>query len=287
LAVEPRRFCVDCHVQGGGQRAEGIACAACHAEPHAAAATTPAALPVSPLRDPSFCRRCHEFATPAWDGGQLQATDLPMQSTFTEWQAYRRAGGRDSCQSCHMPGGDHLMRGAHDIDLLKGALAVRAVRGRAGEVTFTLASINVGHRFPTGDLFRHLTLEVLDGQVWRVIHRVGRLFETRLDPSTLAVRKIEVANTTLAPGEARVVVYQGRGGPLSWRVRYHYGSERDEERALVSYDLLAVTIADGRSARSRSIRSHGTSARAGLATAAAARQAVTIATACGPLTFTF
>jgi D-alanyl-D-alanine dipeptidase len=242
LAVERRRFCVDCHAPTGvAARADGIGCASCHA-----AGATRAA-----LRAPDFCRRCHEFATPEWSGGQMRMTDLPMQSTFTEWEAYRRAGGAGTCQSCHMPGGDHAMHGAHDVELLRRAIDVAvdvapSADGRA--VTFALTSTGVGHRFPTGDLFRHLTLEVREAGgegAWRTVDRVGRSFETRMDSVTFAAHKIETANTTLVPGEPRLVTVDAGGAPLAWRLRYHYGSERDELQARASYDLLVVTLREG------------------------------------------
>lgn len=258
LAVERRRFCVDCHApQGAGQP---IGCASCHAAPgggEAAAGALHAPLVLRPraaLRDPAFCKDCHEFATPAWDGGVMRMTALPMQSTFAEWDRYRRAGGAGTCQSCHMPEGRHDMHGAHDIDLLRGSLALDVasndVRGEHGgrAVTFALRSVGVGHRFPTGDLFRHLTVEVREPSAadWRVILRAGRRFETRLDAGTLTADKIELANTTLEPGETRLVTYRRSGrAPLAWRVQYHYGSARDEARAAVSYDQLVTTLLAG------------------------------------------
>ena len=56
----------------------------------------------------------------------------------------------------------------------------------------TVTSVGVGHSFPTGDVFRHLTIEVRevreDGGApgdWRVVARLGRRFDTRLDSETL------------------------------------------------------------------------------------------------------
>jgi len=43
----------------------------------------------------------------------------------------------------------------------------------------------------------------------------------------------------------RVVRLPGSAGALVWRVRYHYGSERDEKRGLVSADALFATLATG------------------------------------------
>jgi len=293
--VEPRSFCIACHAPEAQRAEEGIGCVTCHeakrdgrrAAPPAAAvaARGPApgvaghAVPLrtrDELRDPTFCRSCHEFPTPAFEGGRRRDTVLPMQSTYTEWLAYARRGGAGTCQSCHMPGGRHVMAATRDIELLHGALSV-TVRELPDSVALVLASAGVGHAFPTGDLFRHLTVEVRplqdggdneenDGGGWRTVVRIGRTFATRLDRATLRAYKEETANTSLLPGAPRVVPLPGRGRSLLWRVRYHYGSERDETRGLVPADALVTTLAQGRTGLES-----GTAHSAGLADAAGPR----------------
>jgi len=239
--VEPRRFCVECHAPVAAHADDGIGCLSCHearaaapAPGHVAALRTR-----EELRSATACKDCHEFATPAFDDGASRATSLPMQSTYTEWVAYQRAGGAETCQGCHMPQGRHVMSGAHDVDLLRGALAVAVSDG-----ALTVTSVGVGHSFPTGDVFRHLTVEVReDGGAWRVVARLGRRFDTRLDSDTLLARKVETADTSLRPGDARVVRLPAAA--KSWRVRYHYGSERDERRGLVPDSALFATLAEG------------------------------------------
>ena len=246
LAVERRQFCIDCHVPSPSvaDASRGIGCGDCHtpSDPHGARAT-------AALRAADFCERCHEFATPEWNGGEMRTTALPMQSTYSEWQSYQRAGGEGTCQSCHMPAGDHAMHGAHDADQLRRALEVRASVAE-GVATFALRSINVGDRFLTGDLFRNLTLEIDDGGGdWRTIAREGRSFDTVLDEATLDSQG-RAANTTLAPGEVRTVAVAAPSS-IAWRVRYHYGSDRDERSARVSYDALVMTLAEGTVRRRR------------------------------------
>jgi hypothetical protein len=55
----------------------------------------------------------------------------------------------------------------------------------------------------------------------------------------------------LVPGLPRVVRLPSTRGELVWRVRYHYGSERDERRGLVPADALFVTLATGTVGRAR------------------------------------
>jgi Cytochrome c554 and c-prime len=246
--VEPRRFCVECHAGADAERAaEGIGCLGCHEARSAAPARGHVAALRSreELRSATACKDCHEFTTPAFDDGAARPTSLPMQSTYSEWAAYRRAGGGETCQGCHMPQGRHVMSGAHDVELLRGALAVAVSDG-----ALTITSVGVGHSFPTGDVFRHLTVEVREVRedggapgAWRVVARLGRRFDTRLDGDTLLARKVETADTSLRPGEARVVRLPAAA--KSWRVRYHYGSERDERRSLVPDSALFATLAEG------------------------------------------
>jgi len=274
LQVEPKAFCVGCHAPETARADEGIGCVTCHeanrddspavrrmpiapARPDAGAEHAVALRSRAALADPAFCRSCHEFATPAFEGGRKRGTALPMQSTYSEWLAYQRAGDAETCQSCHMPGGRHVMSGTRDLALLRGALAVTA-RDEPTGATLTLASVGVGHDFPTGDLFRHLTVEVRplrngdadrENSAWRIVDRIGRTFATRLDDATLLAHKEETANTSLVPGASRVVALPPREGPLGWRVRYHYGSERDEQRGLVPAAALVTTLAEGRLVR--------------------------------------
>lgn len=252
LRVEPRRFCVDCHTSAAARAEAGIGCASCHAAreggPPAGGHAVALRARVD-LRDPAFCRDCHEFATPAFEGAEMRMTDLPMQRTYSEWLAYRAGGGEGTCQSCHMPGGDHRMRGAHDVELLRRSLSVTAAADGAG-TRLTLASVGVGHGFPTGDLFRHLTVEVrtagdADDGAWRTVDRMGRTFETRFDGAKQQAYKVETADTALVPGVPRIVRLASTQAALTWRVRYHYGSERDEKRAAASAEDLFATLATG------------------------------------------
>jgi D-alanyl-D-alanine dipeptidase len=255
--VEPRQFCVDCHAPVAARADDGIGCLSCHEAPRAAA--TPghavALRTRDELGDPALCRGCHEFATPVFEGGVARLTDLPMQRTWSEWLAYRGRGGAETCQTCHRAHGDHGSNGAHDVELLRRSLAVTVVPEAPGAV-LTLASVGVGHSFPTGDLFRHLTVEVRGADEsahegvhqavddpWRVVARLGRTFDTRLEGATLLARKVETADTSLAPGVPRAVALPASA--LSWRVVYHYGSERDERRGLVPAEGLFATLAAG------------------------------------------
>jgi hypothetical protein len=136
---------------------EGITCAACHVRGGEVLAPNASARPYGhPVRhEPSlktsdFCASCHEFTGHALIDGVTVLNALPTQTTFSEWKQW---GGAKTCQQCHMPQGSHRVRGAHDVDLLRGALTLEW-RGAFATVT----AHDVGHRVPTGDVFRHLVL---------------------------------------------------------------------------------------------------------------------------------
>jgi hypothetical protein len=272
LVDEPSAFCVNCHsplpeqvdevlanlrwyawkdpVERFGaeperlperRAGEGVTCAACHVRDGVVLGTgeglgaTHGVRETPELSSPELCAGCHEFRTPIFHGDTWTLTDVPMQSTYSEWQEW---GGDQTCQDCHMPDGDHRFRGAHDRDFLVGSLAVEV-----GGSALTLRSVGVGHSLPTGDLFRNLTVEAHDGHDWAVVHRIGRRFEERRDPQTLGWTKGLVEDSSLRPGERRVV--QLPVGTSAWRVRYHFGAEHDERRGLVPLEDLVVVLRAG------------------------------------------
>ena len=222
---------------------EGVTCVVCHVRDGEILAAAPVVrndnTPMHPVRvepalkDPAFCASCHQFG--------FTNSDVLMQDTFGEWRAFAAGGGQGTCQSCHMPGGRHLFRGAWDVELLKKSLRVDVdvdIGAGAGGVALVLRSVDVGHHFPTGDLFRHLTVEVCDGSCdvdggWREVFRIGRVFGGE------GLDKRVVEDTSLVPGVARRVVVPARA---AWRVRYHYAEARHEQAGVVE----PVVIAAGR-----------------------------------------
>ncbi len=219
---------------------EGVTCVVCHvrdgqvlvAGPVTRADNTPMhPVRIEPiLKDSQFCASCHQFG--------FTDSNVLMQNTFGEWQAFAAGGGVGTCQSCHMPGGRHLFRGAWDVELLKKSLQVEVHEdvdsSVVGARVLVLRSVDVGHHFPTGDLFRHLTVEVADGDGWLELLRIGRTF------AGFGHDKHVVSDTSLVPG-VPVRVALPRGATSAWRVRYHYAEARHEAAGVVD----AVVIAAG------------------------------------------
>lgn len=281
-AAEPLDFCVHCHAPRPQQKAEilanrdfyrsldprsgipigsvdrlpephaseGVDCAACHwrdgeilSESRSFAA--PHRVTEAPeLGTGEVCAGCHDFPMPTTVDGRLALTDVPMQSTTAEWRAWQDRGGQQSCAECHMPGGDHRVRGAHDRDFLRGAWSVNPARDAKG-LRFELRSVGVGHHLPTGDLFRHATLEVQADDGWTEIARFGRTFTTTVDPAEGLPHKTLASDTSLRPDEVRVVRADDPGGTVRWRMRWHDGSPIDEARGLLDLDAITYVVASG------------------------------------------
>jgi hypothetical protein len=225
---------------------EGITCAVCHVRDGAVLAVhaddaAPHPIAVEPrLGGSELCANCHEFNAVAVRDGVARVVDEVMQSTYSEWVA----SGEGSCQSCHMPEGRHLFRGANDRELLRSSLTVTAER-RGARVVLTLASRGVGHDLPTGDLFRHLTVEVDRGAGFEVVARIGRTFALAHSPDGALVR--ETSDNRLKPGERREVAVRAPGA-VRWRVVWHDSSEADEARAILPIEQITFLMAEGEEA---------------------------------------
>jgi len=260
LAREPLPRCVHCHAPLAQQASEigalrgrtgryemrperpveaglaheGVTCAVCHVR-DGVVLTTRSVRPdaytpmhdirVEPaLKDPAFCAACHQFG--------FTDSAVLMQGTYDEWRAYRASGGEGTCQSCHMPGGRHLFRGAHDVELLRSSLTVRPDRTRDG-FFLILESKGVGHHAPTGDLFRHYTVEAKVGDDFQDVARVGRTWGGE------GLDKHVVEDTSLRPGVPLSVPLPPT--TTSWRVRYHYAEARHERAGVAD----PVVVAEG------------------------------------------
>jgi hypothetical protein len=157
--AEPRAYCADCHAplrleDGTRDATSGIGCASCHdvTEGHLEHGVS-APRPHVTTR---ACRGCHDFDVPGAPGAILQSTAREQAAT---------SFASMTCDGCHMaaaaPGRrDHRFAVARNAALLGRALAVSPARVDAGGVVVQLATHGVGHRFPTGDLYRRLTVSL-------------------------------------------------------------------------------------------------------------------------------
>jgi hypothetical protein len=126
---------------------------------------------------PEFCATCHETINPA--------TNLPVMTTYREWQASRFNTGdtatETTCQDCHFAEGRH---GAMRAEDLNGVAKVEVLTPKQMSATELLLEVRVsntgaGHDLPTGSTeLRQLWLavNVTDGD-GRMIFTSGEVDE--------------------------------------------------------------------------------------------------------------
>jgi cytochrome c554/c'-like protein len=196
--------CAGCHVRGherfGPPRRDGSLASAAPREtlPHGGVTRTPAYLASE------FCRDCHQFAA---DGPALAGKLL--QDTYNEWKASRFAAAGVQCQDCHMPDRRHMWRGIHDLDMVRGGLAISVVEDPsvADRVAARLVveSTGVGHRFPTYVTpIVVLRAELVD-ETGRAV--AGTREERRIGREVTLDLERELSDTRLRPGERAELPY--------------------------------------------------------------------------------
>jgi hypothetical protein len=183
------------------------------------------------LAETAQCAACHQFAFPARaDRGALRYhPGRPLQDTVAEWRASRYADR--ACQACHMPrvGPPGSAHASHAFAVLGDPAALaravevtaRAVRrGRQVDVALTLTAREIGHAFPTGDMFRRAVITVRAGAASRVAvltrefaptitddargHLLGQVDDTRL-PAPGAGPPVTRAITLDAPAAREAI----------------------------------------------------------------------------------
>ncbi len=262
--TEPQDRCIFCHAPMTAQLAalrtkstdalphEGVNCAVCHVRDRQVftGGTTGDSLAHAFGNEPllkkaEFCAGCHQFNFNRQVNGESILESTPVQNTYTEWLAYQKSGGTKTCQNCHMPEGRHLFRGAHDLAFLKSSLSVK-IRRVGPEIELCLKPKAVGHSFPTGDLFRHVSFEVQrDGEKeFRELYVIGKRYKLEIDEATGNAAQILDSDTALAPSEVRKVRLK-IVGPFRYRLRYHYTSEKNERISRLGSDSLIETFFSG------------------------------------------
>lgn len=250
---EEKKFvrCVYCHDPLGSSkktiqesRSEGISCAVCHirnGEIIGFGKTNTHGGKRDPfIQSSEYCGGCHQFNFLV-SRSDLIPGHVVSQNTLEEWKAYRAAGGKKTCQRCHMPGGRHLFFGGHDTKRLRQAFRYSVVRNKNG-VLFTAWTKGVGHDWPTGDLFRSVKLEVApssDGP-YKPVAEFSRPLRFKKNSKTGTMSPVIETDTRLKPFERREILVETFSG-FYFRWTYHFcstGEElkgRTEDQSVVLY----------------------------------------------------
>ncbi len=233
----PSSFCADCHAAGrarhGHHAHDGVDCASCHSSRESERERA--------SEDGSeVCAGCHQFDFPSGELGTHGVYDPadPLQDTVREWQGSDAERAGIGCVDCHMPwidaGGarhrSHRLVGAGDPELVREAIVASATARRLAEgleVTVTLAPGEVGHRVPTGDMFRRLRVAAWNDGSEPVERWLGREF-AQLPASDDRGFRLRPAldDRVPAPGdgepvEVRLLLPDARARQARWSVELH------------------------------------------------------------------
>lgn len=178
--------CVTCHVTEGDGLVRSGAARGTDQAPHVV------------HRDANFgtavCARCHEFAFP---GAEALGERGLMQKTMREHATSSRAS--ESCASCHMAGEPgrrpHGFTVSRDEAVLRASVSVRLSGTKPGPRTLEIAAVDVGHRMPTGDMFRRLELR-FDTDAEVIVQPFERSFRARPNEHG-AMARFEASDTRL------------------------------------------------------------------------------------------
>lgn len=220
----------------------GVGCAACHAPAGVA------------LRDSRLCAGCHQFGFSLRDGrGALVGlSERPQQNTYNEWLRYQaETGDSRGCAECHMPGGDHSFGGVRRLEALREAVQVRPAPGG-----LMIAVRGVGHRLPTGDIMRWLTLEVAADPLFEdavTLASFGRALsrDYGAPPGDRPLSSVRVVldsslDPLAGPLSIPVPAADGQGRPLlAWRLVYHLISLRQEQDGLLPPGVTRLVVDAG------------------------------------------
>lgn len=175
--AERTSFCRKCHAPSADPSAEppdaakeaGVGCTTCHVVSQGVVGTRAlatqrdghAVLGDARLATNEACSACHQFNIPA----PPNVASGPMQDTLGE---HARTSFADKpCQTCHMPlvpskdGGthrSHAFRVQGDTAMLAQAVKVVGTEVAHHQLALSIAPGEIGHAFPTGDLYRQVEL---------------------------------------------------------------------------------------------------------------------------------
>jgi Cytochrome c554 and c-prime len=270
----PSSFCADCHAAGrarhGHRAQDGVDCAACHAAAEGERAG-PKALGAEgdqhggpPKKGWRVCAGCHQFAFPPGALGLHGVYDPadPLQDTVHEWQASDAAREGRDCLDCHMPfvaegearHRSHRLVGAGDPDLVREALIASAaarVRPEGLEITVTLTPGEVGHRVPTGDMFRRLRVAAWNEGDTPVEQWLGREFAQMPASDDRGFRLRPVLDDRVpAPGDGepvhvRLLLPGVRVRQAHWSVELHRMPPAQARARGLDPATLSTPVAEG------------------------------------------
>ncbi len=174
------------------------------------------------LMSKELCTNCHNFNFPKTHSPVTSYNDNPMQSTGAEFNfSYIHLSGR-SCQSCHLAK-DHVLGGSNNREFLKSNLKFKISEVNTSKnysIKFRVSFDKIGHNFPTGDLFRALSLQTFDAKKKLigeyVFHKKVRVIDAFVQQDTTIKLK------PFAKSLEQEVILESEVKPEICKISYHY-----------------------------------------------------------------
>ena len=147
-----------------------------------------------------ICVDCHQFG----DEGIL-VNGKPLENTATEWLQSKYSQIGVTCIDCHMPAGQHQIKGIHDAEMTRSALSISAVI-KGNQVIVSVTNRGAGHALPTYITPRIRVLwKQLDGRVleiaslqrkmtWHETDGWHEIEDTRLMPQQTRTLSFDIAD---------------------------------------------------------------------------------------------
>jgi hypothetical protein len=238
-ASTPSESCRDCHAPSTSApgRATGIDCATCHVrDGHVLATrTSEAGERAHPMRidaalqTPDHCAGCHQFAF--MDDGS-HAVDEALQNTLVEFLASDASRDGATCQTCHMRDEgvvSHRFPGVEDPEQLARAVDVEIAARRGGgriTVDVRIEGADIGHAFPTGDVFRRAELSVTTPAGAHEAFSMQRWLGDTIDADGASLHVRTIDDSRVPPpgtGELRETLELVDDGAdaIAWELRLH------------------------------------------------------------------
>ena len=195
-SLEPQEWCLNCHAPLRAEKdiqisQQGVNCAVCHIRENKIYSSKESTDCVQPVyRDLAFntsglCANCHDFPFPL-SLHPFKESNIRMQQTAFQFaNSVWHADGL-KCQSCHM-------RKSHSMNILSKT-SFKFVKKNSDLISVKIKISQIGHNWPTGDLFRAIDISIFDIDQKKVgFYRIMRNF----DHSKRAV----IADTSLMPDQ--------------------------------------------------------------------------------------
>jgi hypothetical protein len=265
--IEPLPFCRGCHApesnpdvrEADDVRDLGVGCVTCHVTAPGTVLAAPRLGAIDPWRDApetsphrivrdarfagdGACAGCHEFTFPGRSAAKRE--DL-MQGTIAE-HAESPASDR-ACADCHMPEGPngkrtHRFIASRDPAAVARAVEIHVERLDSTHVRVDLAPKDLGHAFPTGDLFRRVEIaawaEGDDSGDHRRVRYLARHFGS--EGQTIGRKLLTDDRVRREGASVTLEIPAAADKPIRWRIAYQRVSHPngiDEQKASLEGEL--------------------------------------------------